>query len=678
MPALAKTETASGGEVIQFEEFFREFYSREFLESAREGRKAVSIDFSLLDKFDPNLADKLLNDPRNILEAAQLAVQGLDFPEENVKIVPRFKNLPEAAQVRIRDLRAQHIRKFIQVDGIVRRASEVLPEVSIAIFSCPDCGNKISIEQNEKYIKPPAYCDNDSCGYKGKFEQVSAKLIDSRRIVLEEPYETTTGSRSGEVTIYLIEDMTTPEMQRKTDPGNRLKITGIVTERRSIIKGSMKRQLDIFIEANHAESADIEWDEVTISDEDKKKILELAARPDVYDKLVGSLAPSIFGLKEVKEAILLQMFGGVQHILPDKTRIRGDIHILLLGDPSVAKSQLLKLTSSTIPRGKYASGGGVTGTGLTATVFKDEELGDWVLEAGALVLANKSLMAIDEFDKIDREDLSRLHEALEQQTISIAKASIVATLPAQVSVLAGANPTFGRFDPLKPMAEQTKIPETLLSRFDLKFALRDVPDRERDERLASHILETRLHPEKIEPEISTDLLRKYIAYARKFCKPQMTRDAVEMLKKFYLDMRAMSGGSGTIAITLRQNEALMRLSEASAKIRLGENVEVRDAERAIHIMKESLRQLALDAETGKIDIDRVEGITPGSQRQKIHNVIDIIERLSKQIGKQVPREEILAVAQDEGIKEDEADELLNRLKREGIIFEPKQGFVQKI
>ncbi len=644
--ALAKTETATGGEVVQFEEFFRQFYEREFLEAAREGRKTVSIDFSLLDKFDPNLSDKLLNDPRNILEAAKLAVQGLDFPEENIKIIPRFKNLPEAAQVRIRDLRAQHIGKFIQVDGIVRRASEVLPEVSVAIFSCPDCGNKISVEQNEKYIKPPAYCDNDSCGYKGKFEQTSAKLIDSRRIVLEEPYETTTGSRSGEVTIYLIEDMTTPEMQRKTDPGNRLKITGIVTERRTIVKGSMKRQLDIFIEANHAESADIEWDEVTISDEDKKKILELAARPDVYDKLVGSLAPSIFGLKEVKEAILLQMFGGTQHILPDTTRIRGDIHILLLGDPSVAKSQILKLASSTIPRGKYASGGGVTGTGLTATVFKDEELGDWVLEAGALVLANKSLMAIDEFDKIDREDLSRLHEALEQQTISIAKASIVATLPAQVSVLAGANPTFGRFDPLKPMAEQTKIPETLLSRFDLKFALRDVPDRERDEKLASHILETRLHPEKIEPEISTDLLRKYIAYARKFCKPEMTRDAVEMLKKFYLDMRAMSGGSGTIAITLRQNEALMRLSEASAKIRLGENVEVRDAERAIHIMKESLRQLALDAETGKIDIDRVEGITPGSQRQKIHNVIDIIERLSKSMGKQVPREEILAVAQD--------------------------------
>src|SRR3989344_2452511 len=562
MPAIAKV--SEGGEVLQFEEFFRQFYEKEFLEAAREGRKAVSIDFSLLDKFDPNLADKLLNDPKNILEAAGLAVQGLDFPEENVKIIPRFKNFPEAAQVRIRDLRAQHIGKFIQVDGIVRRASEVRPEVSVAIFECPQCWSKISVEQNEKFLKPPAFCDgkdekDNECGYKGKFELAAQKLIDSRRIVLEEPYETTTGSRSGDITIYLVGDLTTPEMQRKTDPGNRLKITGIVTELRKIIKGSMKRQLDIFIEANHAESADIEWDEVTISDEDKKRILDLAQRPDVYDKLVGSLAPSIFGLKEVKEAILLQIFSGVQHILPDNTRIRGDIHILLLGDPSVAKYQLLKLTSSTIPRGKYASGGGVTGTGLTATVFKDEELGDWVLEAGALVLANKSLMAIDEFDKIDREDLSRLHEALEQQTISIAKASIVATLPAQVSVLAGANPTFGRFDPLKPMAEQTKIPETLLSRFDVKFALRDVPDRERDERLASHILETRMHPEKIEPEISTDLLRKYIAYARKFCHPKMTRDAIEMLKKFYLDMRGMSGGSGTIAITLRQNEALMRL-----------------------------------------------------------------------------------------------------------------------
>lgn len=675
----ARAKTASdGGEVLQFEEFFREFYQKDFLAAAREGRLAVSIDFALLDKFDPTLADKLLNDPRNILEAAQLAVSGLDFPEENVKIIPRFKNLPEAVQIRIRDLRSQHIGKFIQIDGIVRRASEVRPEVSIAIFSCPECGNKISVEQNEKYLKPPAYCDGDNCGYKGKFEPVSTKLVDSRRIVLEEPYETTTGSRSGDITIYLVGDLTTPEMQRKTDPGNRLKITGILTELKKIIKGSIKRQFDIYIEANHAESADIEWDEVTISDEDKKKILELAERPDVYDKLVGSLAPSIFGLKEIKEAILLQMFGGTQHILPDKTRIRGDIHILLLGDPSVAKSQLLKLTSSTIPRGKYASGGGVTGAGLTATVFKDEELGDWVLEAGALVLANKSLMAIDEFDKIDKDDQSRLHEALEQQTISIAKASIVATLPAQVSVLAGANPRFGRFEPLKPIAGQTLIPETLLSRFDLKFALRDMPDRERDERLASHILETRMSPEKVEPEISPDLLRKYIAYARKFCRPAMTRDAIEMLKKFYLDMRAMSGGSGTIPITLRQNEALMRLAEASAKIRLSDFVEVQDAERAIKVMKESLRQLAFDAETGRIDIDRMEGNMPGSQRQKIHAVIDIVERLSKQIGKQVPREEVLTIAQDEGIKESEADELLNRLKRDGIIFEPQQGFVQKV
>ena len=663
-------------EVEKFEEFFRQFYEKDLLAVAAKGEKSITVDFSLLDKFDPLLADKLLNDPQSILDAAREAITHIDLPEGSVSLEPRFKNLPEQFNIRIRNLRSEHIGKFVSLDGVVRRASEVKPEVSVAIFQCPDCGNKINVEQTERVLKPPVMCD---CGRKGRFVLIDRKLFDARWLFIEEPFEIVSGERPGEVSVYLKEDLTTPELHRKTDPGNRLRVNGIIKEIRKVFRGKMKTQMDMYVEANYIEPTEIEWEEVVISPEDEERIKELARDPNVYEKIVASIAPSIYGMDRIKEAILYQLFGGVHHYLPDKTKIRGDIHILMVGDPSTGKSQLLKLISSIIPRGKYVGGRAATAAGLTATVTRDEEfMGGWVLEAGAMVLANKGVLAVDEFDKMSKEDQVAMHEALEQQTVSVAKASIVATLPAQVSVLAGSNPRFFRFDPYKPIAEQVDIPDTLLARFDLKFALRDVPDKEKDDKLATHILETRLQPSRVEPLIKPEFLRKYIAYARKNCKPQMTREAAERLKNFYIDMRGLyAAGGETVAITLRQNEALMRLAESSAKIRLSDKVEIQDAERSVDLMKFSIEQLGYDYETGRIDIDRTEGI-PASQRSKLHIILDIIDTLEKKLGKPVPREEIIAMAEEQGIKAEDAEELLRRLKREGSIFEPKINFVERI
>ena len=662
-------------EVEQFEEFFSHEYQKELMAAAAQGKKSIEVDFALLDRHYPELADKLLNDPENILKAAKEAIKSVDIPTDSkVDVEPRFKNLPERFNIRIRNLRSEHIGKFVCLDGTVRRASEVKPEVSVAIYECPDCGAKLSVEQTERFLKEPLVCE---CGRKGGFKQTDRKLFDVRWVFIEEPFEIVTGERPGEVSVYLKEDLTTPEMQRKTDPGNRLRVNGIVKEIKKIFRGKMKTQMDIFVEANYVESAEIEWEEVIITPEDEEKIKELAKDTDVYNKIVASIAPSIYGMDEIKEAVALQLFGGVGHNLPDKTRIRGDIHILLIGDPSTGKSQLLKLISSIIPRGKYVGGRGATAAGLTATVVKDEEFGGgWMLEAGAMVLANKGVLCIDEFDKMSKEDQIAMHEGLEQQQISIAKASIVATLPAQVSVLAGSNPKFFRFDPLKSIVDQVDIPDTLLSRFDLKFALKDVPNVEQDEKLATHILETRLKPSRVEPVIKPEFLRKYIAYARKNCKPKMTREAAEKLKKFYLEMRSMYSGQA-IAITLRQNEGLMRLTEASAKIRLSNKVQDQDAERAINIMRFSIQQLGYDYETGKIDIDRTEGVS-ASQRSKIHILLDIIDMLEKKIGKPVPKEEIIATAEEQGIKANDTEELLRRLKTEGSIFEPRINYVERI
>jgi len=664
-------------EVDEFEEFFNLNYQKQLLAAAASGKKSIKIDFALLDRQKPELADKLLNDPENILSIAKEAVSSMDLVEENpVKIEPRFFNLPEKFNIRIRNLRSEHIGKFVSLDGVVRRASEVKPQVSVATFECSECGNKIPVEQTERTLKPPIICD--SCGRKGGFVLVDRELFDARWVFIEEPFEIVTGERPGEVSVYLKEDLTTPEMQRKTDPGNRLKVNGVIKEIRRMTRGRLRTQMDIYVEANYVEPTEIEWEEVIITPQDEERIKTLSKDPEVYKKIVDSIAPSIYGMDKIKEAIMYQLFGGVPHNLPDKTRIRGDIHILMIGDPSTGKSQLLKLISSIIPRGKYVGGRGATAAGLTATVVKDEEFGGgWMLEAGAMILANKGVLCVDEFDKMSKEDQIAMHEGLEQQQISIAKASIVATLPAQVSVLAGSNPKFFRFDPYRPLVEQIDIPDTLLSRFDLKFALRDVPHKEMDEKLATHILETRLEPMRVKPLIEPEFLRKYFAYARKNCKPKMTREAAERLKNFYLDMRGLYTGEETIAITLRQNEALMRLAESSAKIRLSDKVETADAERSIDLMRFSIQQLGYDYETGRIDIDRTEGV-PASQRSKIHTILDIIDMLEKKLGKPVPKEEVIAAAEEQGIKAGDTEELLRRLKIEGSIFEPKINFVERI
>ncbi|MEM5804693.1 MAG: minichromosome maintenance protein MCM [Candidatus Aenigmatarchaeota archaeon] len=660
-----------------FEEFFRQHCQKELMAAAAKGRKSVEIDFSLLERFDHRLAEKLLNDPAVVLDEARRAMANIDLPEGSVKLEPRFKNLPKESTVRIRNLRADHMGKLICVEGVVRRASEVRPEIYQARFKCPACGTLIDVEQKERIVRPPSFCE---CGNKTGFTMVDKRMYDMRWLTIEEPFDVATAERPGTINVYLRDDLTTPEMHRKTDPGNRLKIGGIVKEIRKFTKAGAKTQLDIFIEANHIEPTEIEWEEVNVTPEDERKIMEMAADPDIYKKIVDSIATSMYGMDEVKEAIAYQLFGGVPQHLADGTRVRGDIHILLLGDPSVGKTQLLKLVSKIIPRGKYVSGKGVTGVGLTASVTKDEEfMGGWVLEAGAMVLCHKGIIAIDEFDKMHKDDQVAMHEAMSTQTISVAKATIVATLPSQTAVLAGANPKYSRFDPFKSTAEQTDIPDTLLSRFDLKFALRDVPDKAVDERIADHVMDARLSPDVIKPAIDTDLLRKYIAYARHNCFPKMTPEAAERIKNFYITMRNMYAGQGgaSIPITLRQYEALIRLAEAAAKIRLSKKVEVQDAERVIKIMEYSIRQLGFDAETGKIDIDKTEGVS-SSQRNKLLKVIDVIEKLEKTIGRPVPIEEVKATAQDEGISERDVEDLVQRLKKEGVIFEPKSNYIQKV
>ncbi len=657
--------------VVDFEGFLRKVYYEKLMEASNNDEPLI-VDFKDLDEFKSDLSDLLLEEPKKFFDIVNRAMSQVEIPK---KVPVRIFNLPSL--VSIRDLRAKHVNKFICVEGIVRKASEIRPEVMESTWECPECSAEMLQERRGNFISLPAFCD---CGNRKGFKEKNKKMIDTRWIVIEEPFELTEGERPSQVTILLKEDLVSPDGRRKTDPGNRLKITGVLTDIPKSSLGTGKAgnvKLDFYMDSNHVEPTEVGWARIQITKEEEAEIKKLAADKDVYKKLVDSLAPSLYGMEEIKESVVLQLFGGVQRVMKDKTKFRGNIHILLVGDPSSGKSQLLKLVPNIVPRGKYVSGKGTTSAGLTATVSKDEQfMGGWVLEAGAMVLAHKGLLSVDEFEKMDVADQVAMHEALEQGSVSIAKASIIATLPAETSVLAGGNPKFSRFDPYLPIAKQITIPDTLLSRFDLKFVLKDVPDEAYDKKITEHVLNTREEDyEASRPTLDSIFVRKYIAYTKEHCLPSLTKEAGRMLKKFYVEQRKKAEGGGPIPITLRQFEALIRLSEASAKIQLSDIVRKEDAERAIKLMTFSLRQLGMDPDTGKIDIDRSEGSTPASERSHIRIVLDIVGEMSEK-KKEIPIAELIEKAKKQGVAN--VEEIIEKLRREGLLFEPNPGYVQKV
>jgi replicative DNA helicase Mcm len=333
------------------------------------------------------------------------------------------------------------------------------------------------------------------------------------------------------------------------------------------------------------------------------------------------------------------------------------------------------------PKGRYVVGKSASGAGLTATVVRDEYLRGWSLEAGAMVLANKGLVCIDELEKMDPNDRSAMHEAMEQQTITVSKANVQATLRAETSVLAAANPKFGRFDPSQPIAQQIDLPPTLINRFDIIFTLRDIPDRMKDERIADHVLREH-RKEGEESTISRELFRKYVAYAKQRIRPELSDDAVEEIKKFYIDLRnrpteyKSDAEMRSIPISARQLQALVRMAEASAKVKLQKTVKREDAKIAIDLMKYYLMQVGYDSESKTFDIDKISGRFSASQRGKIFSVRDIIIDLENKVGKMIPMEEIEKAVEGK-VTRDELDTAIEKLKSSGEIFSPKRGFLQR-
>jgi len=1083
----------------------RSFKYRERLsQMALMGQKSLVIDFDDITLFDRKLAHIIEDNPEIALDAASRAIKELllkenpDYAQAVEKFYPRFRNLSRI--IRVRELTSEYIGKMIAIEGILTRLTRVEAKLVKARYKHldPECGAEFDYpefgEMGER-IEKPAICP--ICGKGGKFQLLpdKSKFIDWQKIVVQEkPEEVPPGQIPRSIEVVLTGDLV--DIAR---PGDRITITGIlrVMPTASMQKAGSKAVFSFYIEANYVDVQQKILEEIEITREDEEKIREMARDPWIREKIIASIAPSIYGHWNIKEAIALQLFGGVPKILPDGTRIRGDIHVLLVGDPGTAKSQMLQYAARLAPRGIYTSGKGSSAAGLTASVLRDKHTGEWYLEAGALVLADGGLAAIDEIDKMREEDRSAIHEALEQQsyhpsfkimladgrlvsigeyvdllmaknkekilrgeeteilftddvflvgydlfsrrplivkadrvsrhkapsrfvrlrfsngreilvtpehpvivfvegrisvlpaehvkpnmivlgvkrypvltacntrlerlienygleeasrliykaltgeinsdeyevlriygivddkglidngfinelvssksitsrvltllfsrktgdhnyivslqldpeaaliiqemlwrlginsfidngeliisgpksleklieyiidektrqriqrsmeklkdypdswleiayavagglrelvgkelfediilgeiteelmesmvtgilndlidtagglngvsaehyslvltltagqdirkffveigdslnklrqvvmdiekrlgepnipriivekefvenndvewvydvtvephhlfvshglvlhnTISIAKAGIVARLNARASVLAAGNPKFGRYDPKQSIGQNIDLPPPILSRFDLIFIIQDIPHEKRDRMLARHILAVHGNVEKAKPMIEPQLLKKYISYARRYIRPQLTQEAVHLLEEFFVSMRRASGVSeeAPIAITARQLEALVRLSEAHAKMALKNKVTIEDAEEAVRLMYYSLQRAGIDVETGRIDIDTIMVGTPRSKQERMKAFIRFIDEIFEETD-EIEYKELVRKAMDKGFARDFTNEMLRKLKREGTIYEPKPGVIAKI
>ncbi|MBI5051587.1 minichromosome maintenance protein MCM [Candidatus Micrarchaeota archaeon] len=669
--------------IVSFNDFFTSVYKRKIddLLLIYPSKKSLYVDYRDLEKFDPELADKLITNPEIIIESAEESIRGMRFTiPGGDEFAPRirFTNIT-MGDILIEQLASKNINELVAFKAVVTKRAEVMHRVKIAYYKCEVCDSEMKVPVTKNFIQPKR-CDSCKKLALVHMEEQS-KYVDVQRGEVQELLERVRGGSPTAKIELLLED----DLVNLVVPGENIELIGIMRLRPPLkIRNKNDLVYTRYIEVNSVVSLKRDFEEIEISKEDEKRILELSKNPNVEKLIVDSIVPGVYGHEEVKRALMLQLFGGTKgKTMQGGATIREDIHLLLIGDPGLAKSRFLQGVTSLAPKSIYVSGKTTTGVGLTISAEKDE-LGDggWTLKAGALVLASGGLTAIDEFDKIDEEDRAALHEVMESGSVSVAKAGIVAKFKAKSAIVAAANPKYGRFDQNKNLAEQFDIPPTLLSRFDLIFPIVDVLDPEKDAKLAQHILDSHMGKQIIKDEelVDRELLRKYVAYARRTIYPKLTNQAIQKIKEFYVDLRRMGKDVGSVTITPRYLEGLVRLAEASAKVRLNQIVEDKDAEAAVALLEYVMKKVMTDKVTGMLDIDTVATGKPKSEREKLQKADVIIEIIKEHLKKEDSAEiaKVIADAASYDIDEATAVKIIQELLKKGEIYEKEHGHIRLV
>lgn len=646
--------------------------------------QSLVVDYIDLDSYSPTLAKEITHKPDEMLAAFDEAVLSIlreihpDYEQEiHDKVRVRIGNYTVSKG--LREINADLIDKLVSVSGMVVRSSEVKPLAKKVAYRCINCNTVSEAQLKGLVLKKPTKCP--ACSEKElEMDPEASIFIDFQMVRLQElPEDLPAGQLPHYVEVTVMGDLVD-----QCRPGDRIVLTGIIRIEQEQLAPQAKSSLfRLRMEGNNIEylggragSKDTRYVErITISAEDERQIRTIAVKPDAYEKLIASFAPHIYGHEPIKEAILLLVVGSVTKRLEDGSTRRGDINLLLVGDPGTAKSEMLKFTAKIAPRGLYTSGRGSTAAGLTAAVIRDKS-GIMMLEAGAVVLGDQGIVCIDEFDKIKPEDRSALHEVMEQQTCSVAKGGIVATLNARTSILAAANPIYGKYDPYKNITENVNLPVPLLTRFDLVFIVKDIPEKEKDNLIASHILEIHRDAEHAsKPAIDIDLFSKYLAFSKQV-EPVLTPDAIDIIRSYYMDMRKVES-EGMITVTPRQLEGLVRLATARARLLLKDRVEAEDANRAIYLVDQMMRTAGVDVNTGKTDMGVLYG-KPQSVVSKEKTFMEVFKGLSGNENNDVEDKALV----DELVKtgkftDEEARKHIQKFNREGQIFERRPGFWAK-
>lgn len=582
--------------------------------------ESLEVSYDHLSTSKAILAYFLANAPAEMLKLFdQVAMEVVllhypDYERIHAEIHVRIFDLP--VHYTLRQLRQSHLNCLVRVSGVVTRRTGVFPQLKYVKFDCTKCGVTLGPFQQESNVEVKiTYCQ--SCQSRGPFTLNSEKTVyrNYQKLTLQEsPGTVPAGRLPRHREVILLWDLID-----KAKPGEEIEVTGIYRNNYDAQLNN-RNGFPVFatiLEANNVIKSHDQLAGFRLTEEDEHEIRKLSKDPQIIDKIINSIAPSIYGHTDIKTAVALSLFGGVAKTTKGAHHIRGDINVLLLGDPGTAKSQVLKYVEKTAHRAVFATGQGASAVGLTASVRRDPLTSEWTLEGGALVLADKGTCLIDEFDKMNDQDRTSIHEAMEQQTISISKAGIVTTLQARCGIIAAANPIGGRYNSTIPFSANVELTEPILSRFDILCVVRDTVEPEEDERLARFIVgsHSRSHPlsqgqgeesmevefesqrasnalvdertRKKEGEIPQELLRKYILYARERCSPKLYHMDEDKVARLFADMRKESLATGAYPITVRHLEAIIRISEAFCRMRLSEYCSTQDMDRAIAVTVDS-------------------------------------------------------------------------------------------